>query len=426
MAFKLGTTEAELKAQRANTLREIDARGGKEKAPGYVKRLNEIDGALRSIRSGAAPAAGGTGEPFNAKGYLEANPDVAREAERLAASGDPRTREQIALDHWNSNGKAEGRTFAPTSTPPTTGSNDPAPLGDIPDKIENLPDAMETEKKVADAETKGQIAYGNPSQETNPFGTKTTSFDENGRPVITETLSPQQQAILDQQQQLSQTGGAAAQGIIETGGLNKAFNPTLDERVTQGDVQKFNEQQRQELEAYLTRNFERDKARDLNTLETSLYNRGIPLDRQAEAYDRAIEGLNRDYDSRRADAAAQALTFGGEEAQRIFDMNENIRKNQLDEQGKTRQQNMADTQTLSTLGSGVILPEFSEFRGGTYDLRSPTEVQLGLNASEEAKKTAETQRQLLRAQQEAAKRQGTGGGSRGNTGTVAQSPFVDA
>lgn len=426
MAFTLGKTEAELKAQRANTLREIDARGGKEKAPGYVKRLNEIDGALRSIRSGAAPGAGGAGEPFNAKGYLEANPDVAREAERLVNSGDRRTREQIAQDHWNANGKAEGRTFAPTSTPPVNPTNDPAPLGPLPAEITDVPTAINAEKTVADAQAKGEIAYGNAATETNPFGTKTTGFDENGRPVTTETLAPEQQKILDQQQQLSQTGGAAAQGIIDSGGLNKAFNPVLDDRVTGGDVQRFNEQQRQELEAYLTRNFDRDKARDLNTLETSLYNRGIPLDRQAEAYDRAIEGLNRDYDSRRADAAAQALTFGGEEAQRIFDMNENVRKNQLDEQGKTRQQNMSDTQTLSTLGSGVILPEFNDFRGGTYDLNSPTEVQLGLNASDQAKKTAETQRALLKAQEEAARRQGSGGGTGRNTGTVAQSPFVDA
>jgi hypothetical protein len=424
MAFKLGSTEQELQAQRANTLREIEARGGKAKAPGYVERLNQIDSALRNLRQGGGAQGQNDGNPFNAQGYLSANPDVAREAERLQASGDRRTKEQIALDHWNSNGKAEGRSFVPTSTPPVNPTNDPAPMGPLPDKIETYQQGVEAEKVVADTVAKGQIAYGNAAKESTPFGEKTVEFDENGRPVIKETLTPQQQEILDQQQELSKTGGDAAKQIIEQGGLNKAFDPTLDDRVAQGDLMDWRRKQQEELEQYLTRNIDRDKARDLNELETRLYNRGIPLDRQAEAYDRAMEGLARDYDSRRADAAAQALKYGGEEAQRTFNMNEETRRNQMNEQVTTRGQNVNDVQTMSTLGTGVIVPQFNPFTGGTYDVNSPTEIELELRRAQEEAKRRKLEEQILKQQQN---RGGGGGGTApsGNSGTVAQSPFVD-
>ena len=50
MAFTLGKSEDELKAQRERTLAEIKAKGGKASAPNLTERLNQIDGALRTIR----------------------------------------------------------------------------------------------------------------------------------------------------------------------------------------------------------------------------------------------------------------------------------------------------------------------------------------------------------------------------------------
>lgn len=419
-----GGDEKSLMDQRAKILKEIEARGGKDKAPNYAKRLEEVDSSLRAIRTGGSPATG-TGEPFNAQGYLAANPDIAAEVQRLQASGDTRTPAQIAEAHWVSNGKAEGRAFAPTSTAPLNAANDPAPLGTLPKTIEDVQTGIAADKQVADARVKGQIAYGNPATESNPFGLRTVGSDENGRPVVTETLTPVQQGILEGQQGLSNTGTAAAGNIIEQAGLNTAFNPQLDPRIAQGDLLGFREKKQQELEKYLTRNFERDKARDLNSLETSLYNRGIPLDRQAEAYDRAIQGLNSDYDARYADASAQALDFGAAEAKTAYDMSEGTRTAQLDEQGKIRQQGISDVQSLSTVGSGLIVPEFTPFQGGTYDLPSPTEVQLGLTTAKQNADKLKLDKKVANAQIAAANRP-TGGGSNGNSGSTAQSPFVDA
>jgi hypothetical protein len=300
-------------------------------------------------------------------------------------------------------------------------------MGSIPEEIKTLPQAMGAEKTVADAQAKGQISYGNPSVETNPFGEKTVGFDETGRPVVKESLSPEQQKILEQQQQLSQTGGQAAQNIIQGAGLNQAFNPTLDPRIAQGDLLGFRQKQQQDLEQYLTRDFQRDKARDLNTLETSLYNRGIPLDRQAEAYDRAIEGLNRDYDSRYAGAAAQALQFGGQEAKQAYDMNEGTIAAQLNQAGQINQQNVSNAQNMSTLGTGLIVPQFTPFQGGTYQLGSPTDIQTQLQTAKSNAQQTAAQNKLINAQTAAANRSNTGAGrgSNGSTGSTAQSPFVD-
>lgn len=376
--FVLGTSEDALKQQRANTLREIEARGGKGKAKNYTARLAEIDRALRTMRTN--PAAPGATDP-------------------------------------------QGGT-----TPPVVGANDPAPLGTLPKTIDDVPTAMRAEKTVADAEAKGQLSYGNLATESNPFGTQTIGFDENGRPVSNQTLSPEQQQILQQQQGLSKMGADYASQIAQNGNLGQAFNPTLDPRITGGDMLKFKEGKQKELESYLTRDFQRDKARDLNDLETSLYNRGIPLDRQAEAYNRAIEGLNKDYDSKYAGAAAQALQFGGQEAQQAYNMNEGTIQNQLNQAAAIRGQNVSDVQNMSTLGSGLILPQFNQFQGAGYDLASPTEVQMGLTQAQQNAQKLKMDQKLTNAQVAAANRANSGGGrggSVGNTGSTAQSPFVD-
>lgn len=447
MAFQVGKTEQELMTQRANTLREIEARGGRAKAPSFAARLDQIDSALRAIRSNApqqpatpaaqpaapaqaAPAAGftlGTDEASLMQQRANAMREIEARGGKDKAPNFAQRLEQIdgALRNIRKGGAAAPNPAQPTApvstpTPPVNPAADPAPLAAMPKEITDLPTAMAAEKAVADASAKGQISYGNAAAESNAFGTKTVEFDANGRPVVKESLTPEQQQILDQQQQLSQTGGQAAQQIISQGGLGQSFAPNLDQRVTQGDLLGFRQKQQQDLEQYLTRDFQRDKARDLNALETSLYNRGIPLDRQAEAYDRAIEGLNRDYDARYASAAAQALQFGNQEAQTTFDMNEGVRAAQLREQQITRGQNLSDAQTLSTLGTGVIVPQFNPFQGGNYTLQSPTAVQTELNAAQIAAKQQKAQEKLINAQAAAANRPKTG-----NTGTVAQSPFVE-
>ena len=110
-------------------------------------------------------------------------------------------------------------------------------------------------------------------------------------------------------------------------------------------------------------------------------------------------------------------------------MNEGTIAAQLNQAGQINQQNVSNAQNMSTLGTGLIVPQFTPFQGGTYQLGSPTDIQTQLQTAKLNAQQTAAQNKLINAQTAAANRSNTGGagrGSNGNTGSTAQSPFVDA
>lgn len=292
------------------------------------------------------------------------------------------------------------------------------PLASIPKQIKNVQQGVQAEKTVAEESAKGQIKYGNAGSQVNPFGRQDITYDEQGRPVVTQSLDPSQQAIVDQDTRLSQMGRGMAESLIGQGGLGQAFNPNLDPRTSTGDFVADRRRQEQDLQNYLSRDFATNKAQEKNDIETALYSRGIPLDPMSDAYQRAMKSFDDKWARQEADVRAQALQFGGSELDRSFGMNEQRRANQFSEQQGTRQQQLGEVGAWSQFGQGAQLPQFQGFQGANYQIGSPVEINAALTA-------AQQNAQQLKMQKQALNRQGGGGGGGAGQQPVEQSPFVD-
>jgi hypothetical protein len=244
-------------------------------------QIAKLEALQKGAGGGATEEGVVAGDPaFNPDSYLRANPDVAAEAARLRAEGDPRTPQQIASDHYRSNGKAEGRTGAfgdqQSDTVNPDGTINPDAAAD------RVADAREV-----DAAT--QFKLDNPDQ-TDEFGnTVTYTMGPDGKPIRTvkqgETATRFRELAL-----------AAAQG----------WNPDEDRR-------------RAEEATYgtLTKYYDRDQAREMEEQKQELANRGIPYDPTAaqdpnskNLYGRTIGGISEKFRGLKDTAAQQSVLSG--------------------------------------------------------------------------------------------------------------------
>lgn len=295
-----------------------------------------------------------------------------------------------------------------------------SPLAGIPKKIKNVNEGVQASADVADVSANKNIGLNNPTQ-IGPFGRQDTTLDANGNPVVTQSLDPNQQHIVDQDAQLSSMGRDYASSLMRQGGLDQQFDPTLDPRTSTGDFVADRKRQEGELSNYLSRDFATNKAQERSDLETSLYNRGIPLDPQAEAYKRSMKQFDDNWNAKEGDVRAQALKFGGEEMDRSFNDNEQRRANQLSEQGQVRQQRLGEVSKWSGLGPGAQLPQFQGYQGPDYKVADPNDVAAALTDAQLKAKQLKIQQQQV----DQAGKGGGGGAPRAGNQPVEQSPFVD-
>ncbi len=263
---------------------------------GYGTRAQKTANEL-SKKAGSKPAAtpGAVEQKplesdFNAQSYLRANPDVAQEAQRLKAQGDPRSVDQIASDHWMSNGRQEGRTWDRPFQDP----------GGVIEKgtvsAQGTVDPVLASDQVSKAETNDINTNWNLSQPR-------IITDENGntREVIRNP---------DGTVTVKDTAG----------GLSKTFKDlaTAAAETFNGSVSR----QRAEEATYgtLTRYYDRDMAKEMEDQKQELANRGIPYNPDAaqdpntkDLYGRTIGGISQKYRGLK-DAAAQAAVTAGNQA----------------------------------------------------------------------------------------------------------------
>lgn len=96
-------------------------------------------------------------------------------------------------------------------------------------------------------------------------------------------------------------------GYAGAGAANNAFLTSLDE-INKGSIAA-----RDSNYSYLTRNFERDKARDLEAKKQELAQRGIPIDPNDESlWSKTVGGVEEFYKDQYADANTQALNTGNQ------------------------------------------------------------------------------------------------------------------
>jgi hypothetical protein len=285
----------------------------------------------------------------------------------------------------------------------------------IPKKLNTTQKGLEAETRVENAQANKNLRLNNPNQQ-NTFGNRQVTYDEQGYPTVTDTLSPDQQAIVDRDSAISKSGRDIAQYLLENGGLNQQFDPQLTARVGTGDLLADRRAQEQELQGYLGRDLESDYAKRKAALDNEMYNKGIPPNPQNPEYKAQLQALNDDFARQRGDIRAQTLQFGGSEMERGFQMNEQRRANEFQEQLGTRGQRISDVSNLSRLGPGAVLPNFGQFQGTNYDIPNPMDIYAALDQLKSNRVARKA------AQQDMNRPQGGGGGG---GSSVAPSPFHD-
>ena len=147
---------------------------------------------------------------------------------------------------------------------------------------------------------------------TTPFGTSTFQRDASGRPIgVTSTLSPQEQLILNFQQQARRLAGQEASGIVSQGGfVGDPFSASdfADER------NRIERSQFARAQALLDPVFE-ERGRALNQ---SIADRGIPLG--GEDAQRQLGFFEDSRNRALQDAAFDAIQAGGAEQDRLFNL----------------------------------------------------------------------------------------------------------
>lgn len=184
--------------------------------------------------------------------------------------------------------------------------------------------AAATAQGAANKETAIASSRLNNPNVVNPYGTQTwqEGATPDSRPTLTQTFSPEQQALYDQSLQtkgllggLGTQGATALQGIIGRG-LDLTGAPAVprDSQATRQNV----------IDAMMTRvNEDTDRSRDKANSE--LIAQGIRPGTKAYADRMAM--IDRGYN----DARQQAILAGGAEAQRDFGMDTQARKDAIAE-----------------------------------------------------------------------------------------------
>lgn len=109
----------------------------------------------------------------------------------------------------------------------------------------------------------------------------------------------------------------------------KPFNP--NDVSQSGPFEGYANRVNDAVFAKLTRNMDRDKAREREQLQQELYNRGIPLDANDKQYAAQMGALDERYDAQKEAAMNNALIYGGQEASRLYGMADQTRGTNLAE-----------------------------------------------------------------------------------------------
>lgn len=214
------------------------------------------------------------------------------------------------------------------------------------------------QKEIANEQAQANLRYGNVQYKGPTGATSNVTYDENGNPIMEQSLGGTQQGIYDLSQELASKGLGGYS--VWSGGQD----PTAERARIEQDVY-----------GRLTKNVDRDFNQERDEMERRMYNRGIPLDPTNPAYKRELDALNEKYSAIKSNAAQQATEIGGNEYQR----NVNI--------GLAGQQQKGADIGFLTGGAGIEMPNLPGFQGTSVDYGSP------IQGSQFQKTLAENRRQ---------------------------------
>lgn len=217
------------------------------------------------------------------------------------------------------------------------------------------PDPVATANAQAAANREASIASQEMSMinQITPYGNLTyeqrgTSDEGNPQYTATQTLSPEQQSILDLQNQVAQQFGQTAQ--TQLGNVSSKLSSPIDYS-SLGAAPVVNEATRNATrDAMLARldpQFQKDRA----ALETSLANQGFVVG--TEAYNNALDEYNR----QRNDAYLAADIQSGNEMARMYGLEASARDRAINEMIQQRSQPLNELAAMMS-GTQVQGPQF--------------------------------------------------------------------
>lgn len=261
--------------------------------------------------------------------------------------------------------------------------------------------------------------------EVNPFGKKNITYDENGRPTVTTTLSDDQQKILDQGESLTQQGQQLAAGNLggysqykaDTSGMGK-FEFATDDQARQRIEQAIFDR--------LSRGMDTRHKNQSDQKAQDLYNRGIQFSNDPNSrYQQEMQAMQQGQQEERQSYQQQAVGLGGQEMQRNYDMSSGAYNTNLggniarNEAGMGQQQQMmSDTANLQGMGTGLMVPNFQEFQGNAVDPSIGASTSVAIDQLKQQKPVDDANAAYLRSRT----RPGSGGSSSGGTASN-PSPF---
>lgn len=217
------------------------------------------------------------------------------------------------------------------------------------------PDPVATAAAQGAANKETAIAQGNLNaiNQVTPYGNLTwtnTGTNSDGTPqrTVTQTLSPQQQAILDESQKAALTYGQTGNALLDS---VKTMLGTPVDLSTLGAAPVVNDNYRQQMRDALVQRAQPMYDRQRQQIETQLANQGIAPGSQAwnDAFQPYYAGLN--------DFGVAADLNAGNLAAQYYGAQQTARQNQINEKYLPRNQEL---NTLAALlsGSQVTAPQF--------------------------------------------------------------------
>ena len=168
------------------------------------------------------------------------------------------------------------------------------------------------------------------------------------RMKVTQTLSPEQQALYDTSNQLSQKFGDI--GNTQLDAVRGAFEQPFDTNQF-GQAPTINEQVRSDSRDRILQRLQPQMDRDREALRTSLVNQGFETG--SEGYDEALDSANR----ARSDLYLAADAQSGNEMSRQYGLEANVRDRAIEEALRNRNQPLSELSAFMS-GSQPQAPTF--------------------------------------------------------------------
>lgn len=223
------------------------------------------------------------------------------------------------------------------------------------------------------------------------YGNQTITYDENGRPTVTQALSPEQQALQAQEYGLESGANTQAQGIMNQGLYNQPFSATGVQQAFSPIRNEVMDSLYKDFEQQYEPQFQQEREQLEQWAANTGNGPGSPL------YEARSRQLAENQNRARQSARAQAIGMGTQAVESGFRLGQEARDRPYQE-----------VSNLMGLGRGVQDPNFQTFQSSAVspvDIGGIATTFRGQNISaQNARLGAGTSAQLAREEREWAER----------------------